>query len=1810
MGQMKNWKKNWNNWNKASHRRRLKQGSAIFLAALMALGSNVTAYAGEYGKLARAKDISAQMAAAAAGPRSIVSVAGGRGQVDVSIGSALELQKQVDFTVCLTDALGEQLTGIITLGGDSALENRLNFEGLAEGVYHLSVSAEGFAAYTQNIAVKDKSYIINLTTGFLGGMNYEEGAAHPGVLLIGDVNGDGVNDAADRTELVNAINSGSNSSLMATDLNGDNATNLVDLQYMAAGYSGGRDTLAKIENSVPAAAIASSAGGNTNVEGSLDALLRSQASVILKPGQEGGISDTNPVSLEFDFGVVSETAMADGIIIETGGNNPISKAVFEITYMDVDESGMQVEKTELIPVVDGVDFLMLSSQVRAEKDQAGNIRLYLGSQVAIKKVTFTISQMSNNNNLAEISKVEFVNGMEERIQEPQMDVPENLTATAGSKMISLKWDPCVNVTGYEVLIRQGDKQETLRTVKNELTVTSFGGKEMVNYLEYQIQVQSVNGTWSSGYCNEVTAIPKPTGKPDKPDNVSAKGQYQSVVVSWKQMKDTLTYNLYYKESSAGEYQKIEGIAQNSYTINNLADLTEYIVYVTGVNEFGESAPSLSVSAVTTDLNAAAMPKYNLINTGGEGEAGAHIVSATMSGTMVDSPLDTEAGTAWGTVDHNPKSYYFKDTWDDGGYNTMQLFHGLTYEFDQAYKMDTIAFTTMPGINSSIFYQRVRYWDEDGNMALCSVSRQSKTDAEGRPYFVLKLSEPVNAKKLQFALACYDTAGRISVSDVNFYYYDTLMDEIMALYEDDLHTVLRADVTQQTIDALRVKINTVDEVSGEYHPDRELLERELQTAETILNDGKLNDSVIVHGGITTKDVGRGFGGLNAWQPLGVVAEAQEEIMVYVGHSTLKTGANTNLQLVATQYHAETGPMFTTVATLKVGANKITIPKIWSITGYESGGALYVQYTGDSASDQYAVRVSGGVQVPKLDLYHVTDSAERLARTKTYVEELQQYVSGIEAKHAEVHKYSENVKLEYDKQNCILGAADILLDTMMFSLPAQQILAGAGSGSTEEQAQRILASMDAMEDMMYLFYQHKGLNSAAADAVNQIPKGHLNIRYQRMFSGAFMYASGNHIGIEWNETAGMMTSQPVVSDEEGRYQSGRYFGWGIAHEIGHCINQGTYAVAEITNNYYAVLAQAKDTNNSVRFQYANVFDKVTSGAKGAASNVFTQLGMYWQLHIAYDKGYNYKTYEDYDEQLANLFFARVDTYARSTAKAPAPGGVALTLSGDKNQDLMRLSCAAAEKNILLFFERWGMTPDEGTKAYAGQFAEETRAIYYANDEARVYSFNGGTSSLNSEGTTEAVGDNVTAALKAGSANQVDITLGSKNIPEADVLGYEIVRCMYAGGEIIKETAGFATKDKATFTDTVYVNNRMIWYEVRVIDQYLNQSAVKVLEPMKIEHDGSLEKTYWTVATENLIGSDDVSVSDNQDSLCSAGSVTDTENEDVLAGQVVGAAKLIDNDVNTVYTATANGSAGIILEFNKTLTVTGFKYQGAGGMTGEYEVSVRSNGEWNKVASGSWGESGVQYFSNLDGGYVGTFVTDAVKVTFNGGQVSIAELDVLGVTGDNVDFRRVDDGTVVIGTLSADYRFGDNEGNVIPAGSILFTGAYKGSPDYNTVILYDQNGNIVGGVDQDGSLKAQQIILAEVPDEGLIQNVSDGTWIYWIEPDQQIDISGITKVRAELYRVNNALTQEGQRLVSDSLWEAVPSTLPEIQLSGNAGQNSDASQNVGADGNSDANPNAGADGNGDANPNVGADGNSGADQNAGADVNGDANQNSNAG
>ncbi|MDE6088559.1 MAG: M60 family metallopeptidase [Oscillospiraceae bacterium] len=1743
-------------------------------------------------------------------------------------------------------------------------DNKVVFKHLAPGSYTLIITANGFQTYEQHIEVNQKLYAIQLTAGFCADYDYERGLLHPGVLLIGDVNNNGKVDAEDRTALVNAIHTVKKhpeqvSNFKSCDLNGDGDVNIEDLMFFSKGYleTIGKHTTAHVTEMTSPDLIKIKTPEKVTVQGDVNAMMEGEGEVTfgLKEGEV--LSEDNPIEVSFD---VNSKEPMDAVIFGISEETPIEKAYIDVDYIDTEDGGK--EKTIKVPFVSNAtevptakiiesgttqpgdgdgnsnpedgdpiplpmealsseeseqafeivrqadEFLLNESSVSATLDKNGNIQVNLGTKVTVKKVTLQVTALAmadgQENNLVTIAKTEFVNDMASRIPEPDLNIPQITGVEVGSEEFTVSWKPETNVTGYEIQVKDGNK--IVKTISTTATTVKVKEDKVIkNYVTYTVNVKSVNGTWSSPYSDSVTAMPLATKCPDKPDNVKVSGIHRGLNVSWSKMDDTQSYIIYYRLVGDENYTEISNITSNSCTINELEDVREYEVYVKGKNELGLSPESLHQTAKTMDLDLADMPKYKLINCDAEGNPGStHITDVIRyGGEMIDSNRHTETGTsAWGAVDGVKRSYYHVNGANDGGWNWLGG-NGLTYTFDDEYTLDTIGILTTTGID----FTHLVYWDKNGkehaefNGAWDYKNYSSrKIDAEGRPYYIIKLPYPITASKIQIGISRYDAP--ITIAETYFYHYDTLMDEVFALYIDDLHTVLREDVTQDTIDEMRVRINTPDEF-GNINPNKDTILRELETAEKILNAESISSAVEIYTGITTNDVGRGFSGINAWQPLGVSIGTGEEVTIYVGSSKKKTGETSDLRLITTQYHSESSGVTLDGANLKVGANTFKLSQ-GKLAGVESGGALYVQYQGNSNTDErYSVRVTGGSEIPRLDLYQVTDATERLARTAVFIQKLDEYVPNIEALHNATHKGSGNKKIDYDydQQNCILGASDILLDTMMISLPAKQMLAGTGAGTVEERAATLLQSMDAMEDMMYLFYQHKGLNRTATDQVDQIPKGHLNIRYQRMFSGAFMYASGNHIGIEWGSVSGIANSPGVKFDENGQYISGDYFGWGIAHEIGHNINQGAYTVTEITNNYFAQLAQAHDTNTGMRFQYDNIYEKVTSGTKGNCSNIATQLGMYWQLHLAYDKGLNYKTYADYNQQLNNLFYARVDTYARNTGKAPQAktNGVALVLDGDTDQQLMRLACAAAQKDVLEFFRRWGKEPDIKTVTYAAQFEKENRAIMYANDDSRIYALNGEGSKLADDGSTKAITD---ISIKIGSQpNKVDLTITpNTTVPEKDVLLYEIIRCTISGGKVEEIPVGYTKSTE--FTDTIStMNNRTVFYRVRMVDQYLNYSEVFETDPVKIEHDGSIDKRNWSISTTGL----------------QAEAVVDDATDEMPCEKTTHnpAEQAIDTNTNTVYAPkVTSDNAEIIINFNQTLTVSGFKYtpvDAESSMKG-YKIFVQDSHtrEWVLTANGTFkgDKTETVYFANGDKEYVSTYSATAVKVVLlnqTNKDIAIAELDVLAPTGDNVDFRRTDaGGAVIIGILGEDYKYAETEPAeteveetttsadtdsskaeetttsadadsskaeetttsadtdsskaeetttsaesvttekteaeptkhpyTIPKGSLVFTGSYKGNPAYNVVILYDENGKIVGGVDEQGSIMSAQIILADVPEEGDITNVSDGVWVYWIEPEYLKKMDLPEKVRVELYRVNDALTNEGQRLVSDSLFE----------------------------------------------------------------------------
>ncbi|MDE6849529.1 MAG: carboxypeptidase-like regulatory domain-containing protein, partial [Ruminococcus sp.] len=463
------------------------------------------------------------------------------GRIDISLGSAL-LIGETKFEVTLKGDNGFSEKNTVTVG--DATEGKISFSNLADGKYTITVKADGFADYSQDIDVHGKMYSVRITTGFCGGYSYEKGSLHSGVILIGDVDRDGDIDDDDKDILIDVIDGNTLPENCITDLNHDGETNLIDLTFFSKSYNTEKDTVASVEEFVSPDIVDVKISENTTVNGDIDKMLCGEDVISLSPSKNAPISEENPVSLEFDFSENKNNSVIDGITLGTGSDNPVAKATVEVTYIDDGE-----EVTREVEVINEV-YGLSESNVYAEIDKNGNIQIHIGKQVAIKKVTLTITAMQKNNNLAEISKVEFVNGMESRIPEPEMDIPENLTAQVGSEQFVLNWAPCVNITGYEVLVKKGDTViQTSVTALNSITIQ---GKEIEDYETYTVSVQSINGTWKSGYCDSINVTPKPNKAPDKPDGVGASGIYKGIEVSWKKGKGTQYYNLYYKVRNSDE----------------------------------------------------------------------------------------------------------------------------------------------------------------------------------------------------------------------------------------------------------------------------------------------------------------------------------------------------------------------------------------------------------------------------------------------------------------------------------------------------------------------------------------------------------------------------------------------------------------------------------------------------------------------------------------------------------------------------------------------------------------------------------------------------------------------------------------------------------------------------------------------------------------------------------------------------------------------------------------------------------------------------------------------------------------------------------------------------------------------------------------------------------------------------------------------------------------------------------------------------------------------------------------------------------
>ncbi len=1346
----------------------------------------------------------------------------------------------------------------------------------------------------------------------------------------------------------------------------------------------------------------------------------------------------------------------------------------------------------------------------------------------------------------------------------------------------------------------------------------------------------------------------PETRPEGPEGIAVKGLYKGLSVNWKSHKKAKDYDLYYRKVGEGAWikandpnepkyedkdinndipdgvtelspeqktDKEELIRGTSYNINGLEDGATYEIKMTATNHHGTGGLSNTYLGTTAKLVNPSIPNYKLINTAGDGDLTDNIENVEF---IFEQDTKKYIGDPKSIVDNDYSTGWKINDWD-GGVNYGNRMPIIT--FDKEYTFDTIRLAVKldeSNLNTYPNNAKLRIYDENGNVIQTveksDISVRTITGENGAKYSELVLKQPVTAKKVELNLSVY-TGGHVSISELKFYEYDSLKSDVANLFKDDLMLELNEGVTQEKIDELTTKAKTIDSKSMEYHPEQEQLLADLQRAQDLLDDVNLNDKIVtLDPTIHNMGIKNPIGQSNHYQALGVAVKPGDKVNIYIGSER----SNTEFKLAITQHNGESGTAVQTYSkNLKVGKNEITIPESAFNMDSEKGGNLYLAYDKNFNEKNVAyVRVSGGTQIPHLNVNNLIDDAANEEKVKElireYIKNLKSYVTTLPSRYPSEVSSEDKINniYTYDAQTSILNTTDIEGERITLSLPADQVLKGIQDGlsSEEEQVQRVYDTLLAWEQLMKISYAQQGLLEKPVDFDgdgkitnnkleklngkseneffnnNKAPINRINIKYQRMFTGAFMYASSHHVGIGYGSSAGMITGVPFKLDENGQLtnsKDGHLFGWGIGHEIGHVHDVKGLTYAEVTNNILAIMAQTFNDENLSRIEerngYVGVYDRVTSQSVGVPTDL-TGLAMFWQLHLAYDDSYTYNMVEtNSDSDLNNdTFYSKLYRITREKGIAPSENGYDQTA-----QTYIMRASDAVQKDLRPFFKSWGLVSSPKTDEYLNKmdYPVETRNIQYLNDDARRKRLDA--ISKNDMSSITMANDVKVSASFGTDDNGNQVTektyLNQKSVPlkisvdkdNDKVLGYEIIRKEATSTGFKDVPVGFVERNKegdiTEFNDVIdSANNKTFTYKVKAYDYSLKVSDEFELGTIKVTHDGSVAKQDWKFET-NTISPDD-KVSENSGH---------GQNEDGSINNIK------DNDTSTVYKGiVGTNNAGEALKGDAYLTVNmgtskqivGLKYN-PGNTTAKkfsfkklfsrnkevaynpisnYEVLVSSdNRTWKKIHSGKFDttrENTIYFNESGNNSNKQLWAANAqyVKIVAKGSNtISIGELEILGQPGDNIEIGSYNNGKYSngIGRLKSDYTYA--EGKTIPAGSILITGEYRGDPAFNVPLVLNEN-------DENYALQSQVILLAELPEDAELGEVAQGTWIYWITPEQQkLIVNGESnmkgsQVKAELYRYNkldSTGAPVGQRLVSDTFLYELPSdlnNLPTIDLS----------------------------------------------------------------
>ena len=246
---------------------------------------------------------------------------------------------------------------------------------------------------------------------------------------------------------------------------------------------------------------------------------------------------------------------------------------------------------------------------------------------------------------------------------PNASINPAVTATAGDKQVTLKWNAIEGATKYAVSRYENKKYIE---VNYNVTDTSYTVKNLTNGTEYKFLVQAyVNGKWSPiSTTLLVSATPKAAASNDPV--VKATAGDKQVTLSWAKIDGATKYGV--SRYVNGKYvEESYNVTGTSYTVKNLTNGTKYQFLV-------QSYVKGTWSTISTTLLVSATPK-----------ASSNIPTITEV-----TPGDTTVYIKWEAV--NGATKYAVSSYENGKYNVINseltgtkstisgLTNGKTYKF--------------------------------------------------------------------------------------------------------------------------------------------------------------------------------------------------------------------------------------------------------------------------------------------------------------------------------------------------------------------------------------------------------------------------------------------------------------------------------------------------------------------------------------------------------------------------------------------------------------------------------------------------------------------------------------------------------------------------------------------------------------------------------------------------------------------------------------------------------------------------------------------------------------------------------------------------------------------------------------------------------------------------------------------------------------------------------------------------------------------------------------------------------------------------